>query len=148
MQLKSEIPALKALSLRDRDDLEINHVNKLTLEDKSVKNSEADLLIRVWRRRHIENYLMCPDAISRALIRYVEDVEQFFQSHAIVIPPNFASRDIPAALADARGKEMIREGANSLYRNFNISPEDIAKEMREDEIADDIKEILAQIASL
>ncbi|WP_244459113.1 ATP-dependent nuclease [Roseomonas fluvialis] len=148
VQLKSEIPALKALSLRDRDDLEINHVNKLTLEDKSVKNSEADLLIRVWRRRHIENYLMCPDAISRALIRYVEDVEQFFQSHAIVIPPNFASRDIPAALADARGKEMIREGANSLYRNFNISPEDIAKEMREDEIADDIKEILAQIASL
>ena len=65
-QLKAEIPELVAISLRDRDDMSPNQIDAQTLDDKSHNHGAPDLHMKVWRRRHIENYLLWPDAIARA----------------------------------------------------------------------------------
>lgn len=145
LQLKAEVPELKALSLRDRDDLDLEHVDKLTLRDKSFNHSEPDLRFRVWRRRHIENYLLWPEAIARASGRPVEEVIELMAEHALVVPQDFTSRDVAQAMIDARGKELTQKNARSIKRVFGVSPIAIARVMHPHEIADDIKGLLQDI---
>jgi hypothetical protein len=59
LQLKAEIPDLVAVSLRDRDDMAIGQVDRVSLSDRSQNNVDPNLHLKIWRRRHIENYLLC-----------------------------------------------------------------------------------------
>ena len=58
LQLREEIPDLKVLSIRDRDDMALEQVDKQNLRDKSTNPPSEDLKLRIWRRRHIENYIL------------------------------------------------------------------------------------------
>lgn len=148
LQLRAEVPELKALSLRDRDDLELGQVDKTTLRDKSFNNSEPNLRFRVWRRRHIENYLLWPQAIARAAGRPVEDVTALMAEHALVVPADFTSRDVAEAMIDARGKELTQEHDRSMKRVFGVTPIDIAKQMHAEEIADDIRGLIHEVIEM
>ncbi|MBB5043453.1 ATP-dependent nuclease [Shinella fusca] len=148
LQLKDEVPGLKALSLRDRDDTELEQVDKQNLRDKSVNNTEGNLYLRVWRRRHIENYLLWPQAVARAANKPVEEVNELMAEHALVVPQDFPSRDVAQAMIDARGKELTQKGDRSIKSVFGVTPISIAKSMQENEIADDIKTFLQQLSEM
>ncbi|OKP65811.1 hypothetical protein BTE77_32560 [Ensifer adhaerens] len=148
LQLKNEIEDLRVISIRDRDDMELDHVDKTTLRDKSVGNQHGDLMLRVWRRRHIENYVLQPDAISRASGEPVETVNALFAEHALVVPDNFPSRDVAVAMIDARGKETSQEHVRSIKKVLGVSPIDIAEKMNADEIPEDVKTLISQIVEL
>jgi hypothetical protein len=145
LQLKAEIPELKAISLRDRDDLALDQVDDVSLADKSTNSPDADLLLRVWRRRHIENYLLCPAAITRTSGWPEEQVVELMAEHALVVPPNFAARDVAFAMLDARGKEILHEHPRSVKIVTGATPLDIAKAMLPEEIPEDVRELIGQI---
>lgn len=148
LQLQAEVPNLKALSLRDRDDLELEQVDKATLRDKSVSNTEPTLLLRVWRRRHIENYLLWPAAIARAANCTLQEIVDLMAEHALVVPADFTSKDVADAMVDARGKVLALEDLRSLKHVFNVTPIRIAQEMQPAEIADDVKGLIQEIIAM
>lgn len=147
-QLKAEVPALRAISIVDRYDLELDQVDSQTLRDKSYGLDSEDFKLRVWRRRHIENYLLSPQAISRASGASPDNVGEFFATQGLIVPENFTSRNVVAAMLDARGKELVQGSENSIKTSFNLSPIDIAQAMNADEVCEDIRELLDQIEAI
>lgn len=138
-QLKNEIPDLKTISMRDRDD-DSDHSVGADLKDKSTNHGDSDFLAMKWRRRHIENYFLDISAIARAAETSEEDIRNFFRDrHALAIPDSITSTDIAAALKDAHGKEIFISGENSLKHNFSITRDEVLEHMNKDEICDDIK---------
>ncbi|HGD7506804.1 TPA: AAA family ATPase [Escherichia coli] len=138
-QLKNEIPDLKAISMRDRDD-DSDHSVGADLKDKSTNHGDSDFLAMKWRRRHIENYFLDISAIARAAETSEEDIRNFFRDrHALAIPDSITSTDIAAALKDAHGKEIFISGENSLKHNFSITRDEVLEHMNKDKICDDIK---------
>lgn len=148
LQLQKEIPELRAISIRDRDDQELNQVDPDTLNDKAFNSNIPNLSLRVWRRRHIENYVLLPDAIARASEKPLEEIEALMAAHALVVPNNFAAADVAAAMLDARGKEITQKGANSVKVLCGVMPIEIASAMTPDEIPEDIKQLIGQIVLL
>lgn len=148
LQLAVEVPELKALSIRDRDDTELGQVDKETLRDKTTQSPNDNLKLRIWRRRHIENYVLWPPAIARAAGVTEADVQKHFATHALVVPNDFVSKDVAAAMLDARGKELTRGGNSSTEALFKVTPEKIAENMEANEIPEDIKTFLNQIQQL
>lgn len=148
LQLQTEVPGLKAISIRDRDDQNIESVDVESLRDKNVKSPHPDMLLRVWRRRHIENYLLCPAAVARATGQTIDVVNEIFATHALTIPDNFTAKDVASALLEARGKEIVTDHPKSIKKKFGINSIDIANAMNKDEICLDIVELLNQIISM
>ena len=148
LQLQKEIPELKSISIRDRDDQELNQVDADTLCDKSFNAAHENLSLRVWRRRHIENYLLLPAAIARASGQPLEVVEALMAEHALVVPGNFVSRNVALAMIDARGKKITQKGPNSVKAVCGVTPLQIASAMQPSEIPDDVKQMLNQIVAL
>lgn len=141
-QLKKEIPELKALSLRDRDDEPDGTVDK-QLRDKGVKDPGDGFRALKWRRRHIENYLLNVAAISRASGAAAADVATLFaDDHALVLKASAVHSDAPLAVRDARGKEIMTAGPRSVETLFKTTREEIAHEMQPDEVAEDVKTFL------
>lgn len=148
LQLKAEIPDLVAISLRDRDDMAIGQIDLETLTDRSQNNVDANLHLKIWRRRHIENYLLCPAAIARACDRPETDVTNLMAEHALVVPPDFASRNVADTMVLAPGKEIIHENLRSVKSVLGIKPMDIAKAMLPAEIPEDVQYLIQLIDSL
>lgn len=136
------------MSIRDRDDQSLDTVDEQNLRDKSYNNTDANLLIRVWRRRHIENYLLFPAAIARASGKTLDEVNALLAIHALTIPDNFTDRIVPAALLDARGKEITQKDDNSIKQRFGTTPIQIAKAMEANEVCQDIRELIGQINAM
>ncbi|MBD2846408.1 ATP-binding protein [Paenibacillus sp. IB182496] len=141
LELKKEIPDLVGISLRDRDDESYNTVD-ITLIDKS-QTVIPDLYFVKWRRRYIENYLFCPQAISRLVQKPVGDIMQHFQQyHGLALFNNFTMSDVPSPIYEARGKEIICTNQHSIEKVFGVSKHAIVKEMIEEEICDDVKTLI------
>lgn len=145
-QLQKDIPDLQAISIRDRDDDADASVGA-DLIDKDFKTKPGFIAMK-WRRRHIENYLFSKSAISRCAIKQVEEVEDFFGTHGLVIPDNICDSDVAIALRDARGKEILNEGPLSARAVLNINRDKIAQELLPHEVADDIKTFLTTLSSM
>lgn len=148
LQIQAEVPELKALSIRDRDDTELGNVSKDNLRDKGVNSPSDDLKLRIWRRRHIENYVLWPPAIARSAGVSEAKVVEHFANHALVVPADFTSPDVANAMLDARGKELTRGGTASTEAVFKVTPEQIAEQMQPDEIPEDIKNLLTQLVQM
>ncbi|MBY6156043.1 ATP-dependent nuclease [Pseudooceanicola nitratireducens] len=148
-QLKREIPDIKAVSIRDRDDTDKNLVDESTLRDKTVDDPSGDgLKLRLWPRRHIENYLMHPAAIARASHADEADVRGLLADQGIAITENFTATDAPQALKDARGKEILETSGNSIEKKFGANKFDISQSMLAEEIPEDIKTLLKHLKDL
>ncbi|WP_407459902.1 ATP-binding protein [Xanthomonas campestris pv. raphani] len=143
-QLAGDIPGLQAYSLRDRDDQALETIDKLTLRDKSISYAEPSLRLRVWRRRHIENYLLWPSAIARAVGLPLSEIEPLFAAQALVVPDDFTSRDVAVAMIDARGKELIQSDLLGLKKH-GVRPEGLASQMTAAEVPTDVKTVIEEI---
>ena len=105
---------------------------------KGNENSDGNLKLCVWNRRHIENYLFCPEAIARAAKCNVEEVQNVFQRHGIHIPPDHTSTSVPTGINDARGKDIFENGEDSIRRLLNVNTFEVAQNMLKAEIAEDL----------
>lgn len=148
IQLQSEIPQLRAISIVDRDDMELALVDTQTLRDRTYGNDIVGLGLRVWKRRHIENYLLHPAAIARASQAPIDEISAFFAASALIVPANFASREVALAMVDARGKELTQGPAPSIKTLFGVDPLSIAQAMEQAEISEDVIELLDQIGAM
>lgn len=143
-QLREEIPDLVAVSLRDRDDMAINQVDPDTLLDKSHQHGADGLHLKVWRRRHIENYLLWPDAIARAAGKPTADIVGLLAEHALVVPADFTSRDVAEAMLYAPGKEILQ----AVKGTFGVRPGDVAAAMLANEVPEDVRYLIDLIAQM
>lgn len=137
LQLKKEIPDIQAISIRDRDD-EADETAQASLEDKSNPPQGDGFKAMKWRRRHIENYLLCEAAIARAAAKPEDDVKAYFKDiHGLALPKDTTPSDVLIAVRDAHGKEIFMKD-NSLKKTFGIKREDVAKALEKKEIAADL----------
>lgn len=145
-QLKREIPELKAISLRDRDDEADNTVGS-DLVDKAQSLTNDGFIAMKWRRRHIENYLLHPAAIARSTGKTEQEICDFFsEKHYMVIPQNFAVTDVAMSLRDARGKEISTRGTSSIEVTYNLTRYQIAENTSKAELAEDVVTFLTALS--
>ncbi len=155
-QLRTEIPNLKGMSLRDRDSLELAEVNaNLTQNNYPDRN---ELRMRTWRRRQMDNYLLLPAAISRAANRQEADVTQFFADHwGLAVGANPTASNCSPGLLDARGKEILTEGLParnlepakpSVESALGCSRHDVARHFEAAEVPEDVRLIVTQLHAL
>lgn len=146
-QLQKEIPAIIAISIRDRDN-EPDATVEANLIDKSFTAQPGFSALK-WRRRHIEGYLLCKTAIARAAGKSVEEVEAFFakEEHSLVIPNDTTKSNVAQSIRDAHAKEIMTTG-DSIEVNFKVKREDIAQALQPEEIAEDLRTFFKAIDAL
>jgi predicted ATPase len=145
--LRSEIPDLVALSLRDRDDEPMGSVSR----DLVVATDRRDpgFHPRRWRRRYLESYLVCPRAISEAsglpeaVVR-----DQLAEVHGVAVPSSFTVSDAPAALMDVRAKELFKNGGEPIMGQFDVRAHDVARVLKRDEVCADLVTFLTDVVTL
>lgn len=52
----------------------------------------------------------------------------------------------PPAVLDVHGKAILREGDEAILGQFDVTAYDVARAFQNDEVCDDVKEILNQLA--
>lgn len=146
LQLRHDIPGLQAISVRDRDNEENASVDA-TLRDKS-QTSEADFIALKWRRRHLENYLLCQAAIVRASGKTEQEVVDYFTGQALVLPADCSVSEVAMPIRDAHAKELMLQGTDGLCARFKVTRENIAEVMTPAEVPEDIKTFLNEIRQI
>lgn len=155
--LKSQIKELSAMSLIDKDQSDYNNIGN-NLQDKSFSDKFEDIdprqkktyaRFRKWRRSEIENYLINCAVLARVAKISEQDVQNFFQTHGLVIPDTHAMKQSDVQnnttpFFNLSGKEYIVLFCNGK----KIDKYDIAKEFTTEEICDDIKIILTEIQDM
>jgi predicted ATPase len=146
--LREEIPDLRALSLRDRDDEPLGIVGP-DLHDNPVEN-DPEFHPRRWRRRYIESYLIWPPAIAAASGLSDEDARKcLMEQHGVAVGEKFTDSDAPQALMDVRGKEVLAVvDGPAIMAQLSVNAIDVAQKMTGESIPDDIKTFLNDLISL
>jgi hypothetical protein len=146
--LREEIPDLVGLSLVDRDDGPVGGVGA-NLQDMGVMEV-AGLVFRKWRRRHIESYLIWPQAIAAASGMPVEEVERRLRDDfAVAISQdNFIRSDAPDPILDLRGKAILKEGDEAILAQLNATAVDVARAMEPEMVPTDIRLLLDELILL
>jgi hypothetical protein len=101
----------------------------------------VDLELYTWSRRHIESYLLVPDAIRRALGPPERGLDRLLREE---IPP----LDDEAALGAVDAKRLLdRRGPLARLLGRPVDPGRIARAMRPEEIHAEVHGLLARIAA-
>jgi energy-coupling factor transporter ATP-binding protein EcfA2 len=148
LQLVKEVPGLSCIRIRDRDDQCLNTIDKNDLTDKGISSDIDGLKLKVWRRRHIENYCLWPPAIARAANVDENDVRNFFADNGLNITPDVRSQQAAFALLDARGKELTTVGERSVRHRFRVKPIQVAEAMMAEEIPEDVSYLIREILQM
>lgn len=128
---------VEAFSLRDLDTDELNTVGE-RLRDKNYSNRDSGFHAKKWRRRHLESYLMWPDAIAEAAgLPKSEVVKRLAEDHGLSVGESFVRRNAPDALLTAQSKGIL--GA------FGCDAVAVARKMPAAAIPDDVKELLCEL---
>lgn len=143
-----EIPDLRVLSLRDRDDEPAETVGPDLVDNPAPTVPEFHP--RRWRRRYIESYLIWPPAIAAAAGLTEQQVRQHLTDHhGISVGARFVDSDAPQALLDVRGKQVLKAvGSSAILGQFDVSALQVASEMDAQAIPADIKTFLDDLVAL
>lgn len=147
MQLKKDIPELKAISIRDRDD-EPDATVEASLFDKANPSKTAGFQALKWRRRHVENYLLNADVIARAAARTSAEIKEFMEGHGLALPRDTKTTDVLMSIRDARGKELMIQGGNSVLDVFGVTRDQVAEAFKKEEVPDDIITFLKALRTM
>lgn len=147
LALKSEIPDLVVLSLRDRDDEPAETVGPDLVDPAAV--ADGDFHPRRWRRRYIESYLIWPAAIAAAAgLTEEQVVKRLSEEHGLSVGTNFTDSDPPPALLDVRAKTILKTGSAAILTQFDATASDVAKQLEPAAVCDDIKTLLNDLVAL
>lgn len=157
LYLKDQIPNLKCLSLSDRDNGNYNDVARdLKLPGMPDLDEAGGLRYRTWRRWEMESYLFCKPAMIRLVmaknpgLSEAEVTTQFDNAVTgigLVYPADYKQSDktlTNGRLFDADAKEILYPVCEAL----GIDKFEIAKEMHEDEIFDDVRTLIDEIVAM
>lgn len=134
--IADEVPELIAYSLRDRDDETFETVGP-DLREKGYSAS-PNFLVRKWRRRYIESYLILPRALAEAAsLTEGEVVGRLRDKFGIAVGESFRHADAPSAILDMRAKEILRD--------FKVRSIEVASCFKPDDVCDDIVTVLNQL---
>jgi predicted ATPase len=155
LELNKDVQGIRATSLRDRDEDAWN-TTEATLRDKSYADfvgqteQEGKLFCRKWRRRHIENYLLLPAAIARAVPPVTDqEVADFLRhQHSVVVNQTFAVSDCHLSIADHHAKKITYSAPNNTETRFGVTRFQIAEAMTVQEICPDVKTFLDELVTL
>lgn len=137
-------------------------------DGKWVRRAEHDPKLFIWRKRHIENYLLVPSAWERAArtaadsqfpiasVAAATTVTEFFaaQSRGLTVdwlnPTEQIFRDVDAKLMLFEARKAREDGYDALTARLHqqsvvVSRGDIASVMSPSEIHDDIKQVFRLI---
>lgn len=149
-ELHKIIPDLRCVSIRDRDMENLSVVDD-DLTYKTIDNHHDDqILLLQWRRKNIESYLLCPNAIARAAEADVEEVRAHFQSaFALSIPDmGYVEKDPPEPLLLLDGKNCFTEETKGIEHKYHCNKYDVASHMESEEVCEDIKILISRISVL
>jgi hypothetical protein len=112
-------------------------------EETPEPPTEPGLEFFTWGRRHIESYLLVPDAIRRGLRIRDHDghFDRLMRAH---LPP----LDDERALRDLDAKQLLgRKGPLARFQSRPVAPGRIARVMRREELHPDVRALFARIQS-
>lgn len=160
-ELTGDGAILKTMSLNDRDYLDPSQAAP-DLKDRSYPDkiaARSHFLARRWQRHEIESYMMHPAPIGRmaAAKRKVSDLEgiaqiekqvqSYLESHfGMCFDEGFTSANREDKFNknyDLPGHETMK----AIGKHFHINNENIYKEMRSEEIFEDVKNLLNEIST-
>ena len=154
--LKQIIPEVSRLMLFDYD-------------DRATFHPEPDNPTLVeWRRKNIENYLLVPQAWSRAALRFgqgegelfvqpvLQTIDEFFAGQNLTLPRGQTWRNVGANVFSAvDGKRILFEDDNSLFQQLGngvlsvkLSREQVAGSMTAEEIHEDVHHFIGKLVSM
>lgn len=129
-QRRQEQPAARGICVLDRDGYET--------PEPAV---EPGLELFTWGRRHIESYLLVPDAIRRGL-RIRNHDGRFDRLMRVHLP----DLDDEAALRELDAKQLLgRKGPLARFLSRPVAPGRIARAMRSEELHPDVRTLFARI---
>ena len=152
--LRHIIPDVSRLMLLDYDD-------RATFHPKPNNPTLVE-----WKRKNIENYLLVPDAWSRAALQFSEGelfvqpalqaIDDFFVEQNLTLPPGRTWRNVTANVFSAvDGKRILFEDDNSLFQQLRAGTpsvqlirEQIAATMVAGEIHEDVHQFIGKLLSL
>jgi len=156
--LQQIIPGVKRMMLFDYDD-----------GARAFHPTTDNPSLAEWKRKNIENYLLVPAAWRRALLKRIgrdapdeiinpmlQIVDTFFSEQNLTLSPGRTWRDVTANIFSVvDGKRILFENDDSLFQSLrNASPpsplvrEEIALNMLENEIHDDVHGFMRRLSSL
>jgi hypothetical protein len=105
--------------------------------------TEPGLELFTWSRRHIESYLLVPDAIRRGL--GIRDHDGHFDR---LMRAHLPALDDEGALRELDAKQLLgRKGPLARLLSRPVSPGRIARAMRLEELHPDVRALFARIQS-
>jgi len=127
-------------------------------EDNSFHPDAGNPVIKEWKRKNIENYLLVPDAWKKAALdalkadsfdlynsSYQEIIDAFFSEQGIMLPKGFSWLNVKANIFEVvDGKKILFENQDSLFQrlketnDLKINRERIANNMTVDLLHNDI----------
>lgn len=158
LYLKDEIHGIKCLSLSDRDGSSKNLVDSTLHFQGWNDNIDAngELYYRTWRRWEIESYLFCVEAIARVVVAkkggdYAvrkAEVETYLNTeHGLAVPADIKNTD-PSVNSEPFFDLDSKSVIDPLCKHFGIKKFDIAKEMTDAEIFDDVRTLIRDIVDM
>lgn len=159
LYLKDQIGDLKCISLSDRDTGDYNQIQK-SLKDGSnhdLIEGGCEFRCRTWRRWEMESYLLCKSAIIRLIVngdstKTEDTATQEFDNCLHNMSRLFPDSDYRqsdrimsnAWMFDADAKTILYP----ICDKFNIDKYDIAKEMRPEEVFEDVNTLVDEIVDM
>ena len=148
--LKTIIPELKCISLRDRDMDNPDIIGDRLLYKGTSLADDSPILLLQWRRKNIESYLLCPRAIAEASGKTIEEIEKHIQQKfALAIDSDgYVEAVPPDAIITCDGKIIFNKETDGLEIAYGCNKYDVAKKMTPEEVPEDIKVFLRQVNKL
>lgn len=158
--LCSQIPDLQGLSIVDRDDTPYEKITR-SLSEKGSNDSKwqignSVLLHKKWRRREIENYLICPRALAKIYWKshpekdydtcYREITEFLRVNHGLDVNVDYKGTectDLNKNWFDADAKVVLKD----VGTHFHIKHKkyDILRYMDPEDVCEDLKTMINNI---
>jgi hypothetical protein len=157
--LKQINPNVKRVMLFDYDN-----------DETAFKPTPENPVLKEWKRKNIENYLLIPEAWKRAVLDalntdkfisfnniYQEIIDDFFAEQSIPLSPpkNFTWVNIKANIVQAvDGKKILFENSDSLFyriqqvEGLKINREKVSINMSEEMIHEDIVHFFAHLSMI